>query len=79
MMPYQLSRLIKMYLMYISFGVSVSIVLGFTKNPDLKKAGEILENNATSFLGTKGPRIDYKLKSIDSKVYLDPLMTSERL
>ena len=35
----------------------------------------MLENNATSFLGTKGPRIDYKLKSIDSKVYLDPLMT----
>lgn len=53
----------------------VSIVLGFTKNPNLTKAGEILENNATSFLGTKGPRIDYKLQSIDSKVYLDPLMT----
>lgn len=53
----------------------VSIVLGFTKNGNLTTAGEILENNATSFLGTKGPRIDYKLKSIDSKVYLDPLMT----
>lgn len=53
----------------------VAIVLGFTKNANLTKAGEILENNATSFLGTKGPRIDYKLKSVDSKVYLDPLMT----
>lgn len=53
----------------------VAIVLGFTKNPNLTKAGELLENNATSFLGTKGPRIDYKLKSIDSKVFLDPLMT----
>ncbi len=53
----------------------VAIVLKFTKNANLTKAGEILENNATSFLGTKGPRIDYKLKSVDSKVYLDPLMT----
>ena len=53
----------------------VAIVLGFTKNANLSKAGEILERNATSFLGTKGPRIDYKLKNVDSKVFLDPLMT----
>lgn len=53
----------------------VAIVLGFTKNANLTKAGELLENSATSFLGTKGPRIDYKLISIDSKVFLDPLMT----
>lgn len=53
----------------------VSIVLGFTKSSNLTEAGEILENSATSFLGTKGPRIDYKLISVDSKVFLDPLMT----
>ncbi len=53
----------------------VSIVLGFTKSANLREAGEILEDKAASFLGTKGPRIDYKLKSVDSKVFLDPLMT----
>jgi len=53
----------------------VAIVLGYSKEKDIVKSAKILENNANSFLGTKGPRIDYKLKNIDSKVYLDPLMT----
>ncbi|WP_455757255.1 hydrogenase [Sulfurimonas sp.] len=53
----------------------VSIILGYSKDKDLIKAANILENSASSFLGVKGPRIDYKLKSVDSKVYLDPLMT----
>ncbi|OIP54633.1 MAG: hydrogenase [Helicobacteraceae bacterium CG2_30_36_10] len=53
----------------------VSIVLGFSKSSNLSEASQILQNNATSFLGSKGSRIDYKLKKIDSKVYLDPLMT----
>ena len=53
----------------------VSIVLGYSKETNLFKAAKILEDSASSFLGTKGPRIDYKLKRVDSKVYLDPLMT----
>ncbi len=53
----------------------VSIVLGYSKEKDLAKSAKILEESASSFLGTKGPRIDYKLKSIENKVYLDPLMT----
>ncbi|WP_294886984.1 hydrogenase [Sulfurimonas sp. RIFCSPLOWO2_12_36_12] len=53
----------------------VSIILGYSKEKDLAKSAKILEESASSFLGTKGPRIDYKLKSIENKVYLDPLMT----
>ncbi|MDO9266396.1 MAG: hydrogenase [Sulfurimonas sp.] len=53
----------------------VSIILGYSKEKDLAASAKILEENASSFLGTKGPRIDYKLKSIENKVYLDPLMT----
>ncbi|MGE4418358.1 MAG: hydrogenase [Sulfurimonas sp.] len=53
----------------------VSIVLGYSKEKSLAKSAKILEDSASSFLGTKGPRIDYKLKRVDSKVYLDPLMT----
>lgn len=53
----------------------IAIVLGYSKEKDLTKSAKILENSASLFLGTKGPRIDYKLKSINSKVYLDPLMT----
>ncbi|SMP88158.1 hypothetical protein SAMN06313540_1171, partial [Epsilonproteobacteria bacterium SCGC AD-308-E02] len=49
--------------------------LGYSKEKDLTKSAKILENSASLFLGTKGPRIDYKLKSINSKVYLDPLMS----
>lgn len=53
----------------------VSIVLGYSKEKGLTESAKILEESASSFLGTKGPRIDYKLKSIEHKVYLDPLMT----
>ena len=52
----------------------VSIILGYSESNNLSVAADKLEKNALSFLGTKGPRIDYKLKNIDSKVYLDPLM-----
>ncbi|MBC8236999.1 MAG: hydrogenase [Helicobacteraceae bacterium] len=65
---------VKEFNIYALWGV-VSIVLGFSKDANLRNAAKIFESNANSFLGTKGPRIDYKLKSIDSKVYLDPLMT----
>jgi len=53
----------------------VAIVLDYTKTKDPWKAAHILEANAMSFLGEKGPRIDYKLLNIDGKVHLDPLMT----
>ncbi len=52
----------------------VSIVLGYSKERNLLDAAKVIEENATLFLGTKGPRIDYKLKRVGSKVYLDPLM-----
>ena len=53
----------------------VSIVLDYTKTKDPWEAADILEANAMSFLGEKGPRIDYKLLNIEGKVHLDPLMT----
>jgi len=53
----------------------VAIVLDFAQTEDPFEAAEILEESAMSFLGEKGPRIDYKLLNIDGKVYLDPLMT----
>ncbi len=53
----------------------ISIILDFSKNNNILESAQILENNAMSFLGEKGPRIDYKLLNIDNKVYLDPLMT----
>jgi hypothetical protein len=52
----------------------ISIILGYSNNNDIYSSANKLENNAKSFLGSKGPRIDYKLQNIDSKVYLDPLM-----
>ena len=65
---------VKKFNIYALWGI-ISIVLGFSKDANLTNAAKIFESKANSFLGTKGPRIDYKLKSIDSKVYLDPLMT----
>lgn len=53
----------------------VSIVLGYSKDKNIFASAKVLEDSASSFFGTKGPRIDYKLKRVDSKVYLDPLMT----
>nr|WP_321266100.1 hydrogenase [uncultured Sulfurimonas sp.] len=52
----------------------VSIILGYSNNYDIYTSAKKLESNAKSFLGSKGPRIDYKLQNINSKVYLDPLM-----
>jgi len=53
----------------------VSIVLDYTNTKDLLEAAQKLEENAMSFLGTKGPRIDYKLHNVKGKVEFDPLMT----
>ncbi|WP_314150621.1 hydrogenase [Sulfurimonas sp.] len=64
----------KEFNVYKLWGI-VSIILGYFKEKNLAKSAKILEESASSFLGTKGPRIDYKLKSIGNKVYLDPLMT----
>lgn len=64
----------KEFNIYKLWGI-VAIVLGYSKDKDLTKSAKILEESASSFLGTKGPRIDYKLKRVDAKVYLDPLMT----
>ncbi|MFT7004990.1 MAG: hypothetical protein ACJAWW_002356, partial [Sulfurimonas sp.] len=63
----------KEFNLYKLWGI-VSIILGYSKSSDLYDSAEKLENNAKSFLGVKGPRIDYKLQNIYSKVYLDPLM-----
>ena len=65
---------VKVFNIYALWGI-ISIILGFSKDAKLMNAARIFESKANSFLGAKGPRIDYKLKSIDSKVYLDPLMT----
>ncbi len=64
----------KEFNLYRLWGI-VAIVLDFTKTEDPEEAAKILEGGAMSFLGEKGPRIDYKLLNIDNKVYLDPLMT----
>ena len=64
----------KEFNVYKLWGI-VAIVLGYSKETNLTKAAKVLEESASLFLGTKGPRIDYKLKRVDSKVYIDPLMT----
>ncbi|MCB4763197.1 MAG: hydrogenase [Sulfurovum sp.] len=60
--------------LYKLWGI-VSIVLDFSQTDDPLIAAKILEENAMTFLGEKGPRIDYKLINHENKVYLDPLMT----
>ncbi len=52
----------------------LSIILDFTKSDSIVEASKILEDNSISFLGTRGPRIDYKLIKIDGKTALNPLM-----
>ena len=52
----------------------ISIILDFTSSNDVLEAAKIMEDNSISFLGSKGPRIDYKLIKIDDKTVLDPLM-----
>ena len=63
----------KEFNVYKLWGI-VAIVLGYSKETNLSDAAKTIEESATLFLGTKGPRIDYKLKRVGSKVYLDPLM-----
>lgn len=60
--------------LYKLWGI-VSIVLDYAQTEDPLIAAKVLEENAMTFLGEKGPRIDYKLLNNDNKVYLDPLMT----
>ncbi len=52
----------------------VAIVLDLTKDSDLHRASKVLEENHLSFLGEKGPRIDYKLQNINNETFLDPLL-----
>ena len=48
------------FTIYGLWGIA-ALVLGLTKNNDLILAGNMLEEKALSFLGERGPRIDYKL------------------
>ncbi len=64
----------KVFNLYTLWGI-MSIILDFTKTQSIEEAARILEEGAMSFLGEKGPRIDYKLLNIKHKIYLDPLMT----
>ena len=57
---------------YKLWGV-IGIVLGFYEGEDIKSSAKILCDNAYSFKGKKGPRIDYKLIREGSKVKLDML------
>ena len=58
---------------YDIWGV-ISIILDFSSSANLKTAAKILEDNAVSFLGNKGPRIDYKIYNKNSITTLDYLM-----
>ncbi len=58
---------------YKLWGV-LAIILGYSSNHNLYTSAKILEEKALSYLGTRGPRIDYKIIKIDSKSFLDPLM-----
>jgi len=52
----------------------MSVVLNFSSSYNLKTASKTLENNSISFLGAKGPRIDYKLNKNKNTTSLDFLM-----
>ncbi|MCF6243721.1 MAG: hydrogenase [Sulfurovum sp.] len=64
----------KSFNLYTLWGI-VAIVLDFTKSTSPYEAAKVLEENAISFLGDKGPRIDYKLLKKGNTVSLDALMT----
>ena len=64
----------KNFNLYTLWGI-VAIILDFAQTEEPLEAAKVLEVNTMTFLGEKGPRIDYKLLNIDNKVYLDPLMT----
>ena len=56
---------------YRLWGV-LAVILGYS---DSAKDGSItIEENSMEFLGNRGVRIDYKLKQVDKKAILDPLM-----
>ena len=59
---------------YKFWGV-IAMVLDFTQSNNPFKGAEVLEESALSFLGEKGPRIDYKLINKAGKPNYDPLMT----
>ncbi len=52
---------------------AASLLLGYEKSGDVKKAAKILTGYAHRFKGKKGPRIDYKLIQTDNKPKLDGL------
>ncbi|WP_297440210.1 hydrogenase [Sulfurimonas sp.] len=52
----------------------IAIILGYSEDLDIIKGSQIIENNNLSFLGKKGPRIDYKLEKINDKVTMNPLL-----
>jgi len=62
----------KMGDIYKLWGV-LSIVLGFYEGADVKNGAKVLCENANSFKGKKGPRIDYKLIREGDKARLDSL------
>lgn len=53
----------------------VAMVLGYADTNKPYEAAKVLEESVSAFLGTKGPRIDYKLDNVEGKVRMDPLMT----
>ncbi len=53
----------------------IAIILDFIDTTNPAEGAKILEENAMSFLGDRGPRIDYKLISKNGKPHFDPLMT----
>jgi hypothetical protein len=64
----------KAFNIYRLWGV-IAIILGFTKSSDPLEGAKLINDNAMSFLGSRGPRIDYKLINQETKASLDPLMT----
>lgn len=60
--------------LYKLWGV-IAIILDITPSSNPIEGAKALEQNALSFLGEKGPRIDYKLFNKKGKVYFNPLMT----
>ena len=64
----------KSFNIYGLWGIA-AMVLGFAKTEKPYEAAKVLEASVSTFLGTKGPRIDYKLNNVNGKVSMDPLMT----
>jgi hypothetical protein len=60
--------------LYRLWGI-VAMIFGLSDATDPLEAARVLEANAMSFLGTKGPRIDYIPVRENGKVSLDPIRT----